>query len=78
MIYPESHPKAKELNEVKARINKSFNLLKEKQVEARKHYTDAMNALREMGLCHAQVHNEFKSIVTMMEELEAVVVSPLI
>lgn len=69
--YPQSHPKAQEIKEIKARLEdlyKELNLTREK----------AREAYKEAGVCTNHIVDVLKETAELMEKLESFVTLPLI
>jgi hypothetical protein len=75
--YPESHPHAQKLRELKDKIDEKYRESDGHTEKAREHYKLAQENLRDMSTEMKASHDSLKEIVKLMRELEAVVVSPL-
>lgn len=75
--YPDSHPHASRLREIKDKIDEKYREINAHTEKAREYYKVAQENLLEMSKEMSAKHEALKELVKLMRELEGVVILPL-
>lgn len=78
IVYPESHPKGKEIRDIQIRMNDRYASMKELDEKGREAYKQAMKQLKLMGECRDESYQILKDAANDLEELQELVVMPLL
>ncbi len=78
MEYPDHHPRAKEIEELKRDIEAKYEVVKFNEEAARSFFKEAMESLKKMGEAHKGIHKTFKEMAEKLKELKAIIDSPTI
>ena len=76
MTYPDNHPRAQEILDVKAKIDADYKLLTFHQEESRVHFKNAMEHLKAMGEDNKKIHETLKAIAEKLNHLKGLIDSP--